>query len=95
MANIFTRTKLIDIASDDHLFIQDASDTTEGASGTSKRTTPEYLENYFKREIGEVSILTGNSVKPSYVMSDDETVNIEYTSPLGFDVFPFYCPRSL
>jgi hypothetical protein len=88
MATINTRGLLTDIAENYLLFIQDISDLTDSPDGTSKKTEPQYLELWLKREVGQVKINTGNSVQPSFVLTANTPQIFSYASPLGLSSFP-------
>jgi len=88
MATINTRGLLTDIAENDLLFIQDISDLTDIANGTSKKTEPQYLELWLKREVGQVKINTGGGSQPSNVLVANTPQIFSYASPLGLSSFP-------
>lgn len=88
MATINTRGLLTDIVENDLLFCQDVSDLTDSADGTSKKTEPQYLELWMKREVGQVKINTGNGVQPSFTLTANTPQIFSYASPLGLSSFP-------
>ena len=90
--NIQETQQILSISNDDFGFIQDADDINPSSGfGKSKHFLVRQLQTFMKKEVGHVTINTGNGTKPTLNLSANVAQDFSYDvtgTGLGLSSFP-------